>query len=178
MPHKDIRKFAKLVGSRLDSAKMKKFLAEWNVTPEIDDSDDYPVGEIAIHTHGFDLILAFNNKWGHPRSGGKSSIWVSSMRFFAPEYAKKRKIVPYSDSILKDLVLPATQQDVRNLLGRPTTTCKDGQSYDEYQQEDCVVRFHYFHYPSGDDCVVFVELDLFSMQQRRHNYKNWEKENP
>jgi hypothetical protein len=42
MAEKDIRQFAKLVGSRLDSPRMNKFLAAWGAAPVID--DDWPVG--------------------------------------------------------------------------------------------------------------------------------------
>jgi hypothetical protein len=39
MAEKDVRRFAKVVGSRLDSPRMKKFLATYDAAPVIDESD-------------------------------------------------------------------------------------------------------------------------------------------
>lgn len=167
----DITSFSLIIGSRLDSPRVKKFLSTWDVTPNIDDSDKFAVGMIELYEHGFDLVLAMDEKFGSPRKGGKSPIWVSSMRFFAPEYCRKRKITPYALPILKRLTLPSTQTAVREQLGKPTATCNDGEHYDEYQCEDCVVRFCY---PSANGFVVFVELDPFTKAQRRAHYEAWD----
>lgn len=164
MAVKDIRRYAPLLGCRLDSAPMKKALAAWEAEPNIDDSDNFPVGEIPVYDQGIDIVLAFNERWGTPKRGGKSPVWAAYMRFFGPEYGKKRKIVTYPGPILADVTLPSTRTEVRKKLGPPTRFSDSGQVCDEYDQDDCIVRFCY---PAGKEFVVFVELAAWSVIDRK-----------
>lgn len=90
----DIRQFAHLLGRRLDSPEIGEFMRVWNTSAIVDRTDDFPVGEIRVHIEGFDIILAFNERWGVPRGAGQSEAWVCVMRFFSPEYCQGKEIRP------------------------------------------------------------------------------------
>jgi len=156
----DIRQFANLLGRRLDSPEIKRFLRTWKTRENIDWSDDFPVGEIPVHDAGFDIILAFREDWGGSRGKGKSEVWACYMRFFSPEYCKGKKVSPYVGAIIDDVTLPLTKREVRKRLGKPGRSMQGVHHRDEYAYEDCIVNFVY---PSIAQHVVFVELSQHSV---------------
>lgn len=159
MTDPDIRQFAYLLGRRLDSPEIKQFFREWKTQAIIDRTFDIPAGEIRVHHKGFDIILAFNHEFGSPRGEGLSEVWTSFMRFFSPEYCREKEIVPYQLPIIGDVKLPLTRQEVRNLFGEPWRSRRDARHVDEYEYDDCIVRFCY---PKLKEHVAFVELGRHS----------------
>lgn len=160
MVHSDIRRFANLLGRRLDSPGISEFLSTWETLADIDRTDDFPVGEIPVHHEGFDVILAFNENCGRSRGEGRSEAWTGFMRFFSPEYCKEKRILPYQHPIIGDVRLPLTRQDVKRLFGTPSRSRRDARHVDEYDFEDCIVRFVY---PKEKEYVAFVELGRHSV---------------
>jgi hypothetical protein len=162
MAHPDIRRFDYLLGRRLDSPEIEEFLRAWKTAPDIDRTDDFPVGEIRVYDEGFDIILAFQEDWGGSRGVGQSEVWACYMRFFSPEYCKGKSIAPYRHPIIGDVKLPLTRSEVTKLFGAPSRSRRDARHIDEYDYEDCIVRFVY---PKQKEHVAFVELGRHSVVQ-------------
>lgn len=156
----DIRQFATVLGCRLDSEVITDCLLSWNTAPDIVDSDGFLAGEIPVHDKGFDVVLAFNERWGKPRGDGSSPVWACYMRFFSPEYCQDKSITPYPEAIIDDIELPLTRDEVRSRFGVPSRSRRDAMHCDEYFYEDCIVRFCY---PNRKDHVAFVELSRHSV---------------
>ncbi|MCE9529388.1 MAG: hypothetical protein K8R36_25340 [Planctomycetales bacterium] len=158
--HTDIRRFAYLLGRRLDSPEIEEFLRIWNTSADIDRTDDFPVGEIRVYEEGFDIILAFKEECGGARVVGKPEAWACYMRFFSPEYCKGKAISPYRHPIIGDVMLPLNREEVARIFRAPSRSRRDARHVDEYDYEDCIVRFVY---PKQKDHVAFVELGRHSV---------------
>jgi hypothetical protein len=158
-PKQDIRQFANILGHRLDSQVMASFLSHWNAAPKIVDIDGVSAGEIPVYSQGFDVVLAFDERWGKPRGDGESPIWACYLRFFSPQYCEGKDLAPYREPILDEMKLPLTRREIRDRFGAPTRSRRDALHCDEYFYDNCVVRFCY---PATKDHVAFVELSRHS----------------
>jgi hypothetical protein len=156
----DILRFADILGRRLDSPEIVDFMRTWNAQATIDRSDDWPVGMLSVHKEDFDAILAFGEEWGGPRGAGESDAWVSVLRFFSPEYCQGKKILPYRAPIIDDVALPLPRSDVQKRFGTPARSRRDARHIDEYDYDECFVRFVY---PGEKEYVAFVEFGRRSL---------------
>jgi hypothetical protein len=151
---------ASVLGHRLDSHEIVAFLRKWKVKPHMEGLRDFPVGEISVREKGFDLILAFDEKFGKPIGTGKSDTWACLMRFLSPEYCQGKRIVrPWSDALLDGVHFPLDRTSVPEHFGKPNVRRRDARHIDECHRGDCRVKFCY---RKDMEYVAFMELELRS----------------
>jgi hypothetical protein len=147
-----VKRFANVLGRRIDSPEAAEFLKTWRAKAVI--YRRLEAGEITVHKHGFDAILALDEAFGKPRGGGKSNAWICTIRLFSPVYCEGKRIQPYEGEIVAGLRFPLTRKIVRQQFRKPARTRKIP-NFDEFVFSGCNVRFVY----RAEDQVAFVELE-------------------